>query len=1043
MDIHRDMTRLMQANLNHAQAAHDLLTQWSIEKKIELAAIQEPWSTLNHDYWFRSKNGLAAIYWNRGVTKTPCRLTAEGKHLVAVKYKEINLISCYSSPNATQMEYEEMLNEISLVVSRIKSGIVLCGDFNAKSPMWSSKIEDKRGRELIELANMLDLRLVNVGSAATCVRTQGSSIVDITWSSADMISKISKWKVEEDEISLSDHRYITFEVVQRNSIQKEAKPPRIAWSSKKFDLDLFHSVFTWECPQMLAIEALEQSPQLASMEIDGIMKRACDAAMPRQSKNLWKKKAAYWWSSEINEKRKECIRFRRKWKKERRKTDSDIEKEREFKVRKKELRILIRKAKISAWKDLMRTIEEDPWGLPYRIVMSRLRRTAPALTETLEKRVLDDTLSKLFPNSQIEKGESIETINDWQEEWDVSVQEVIRYTHKRKTTNTAPGMDGVKSLYWKQINGDMITCVAKVLTICIRHGIFPDQWKLAQLVLIPKGVLNPENPKVRPICLLPEIGKIFERVLAERMYTWMEEHTESALSPNQFGFRRMRSTVDAIVELREFIEFAHKEDGVVIAVAIDITNAFNSLQWADIMTALKVKNFPLYIQKIIDSYLSNRMIMYTDEEGTHVTRTIEAGVPQGSVLGPLLWNITFDKVLKARMENGCRLLAYADDTLIISTGESVESARRRMALQVARTSKNIKDLKLEIAASKTEIVVFTPKRKSSPIIEITINRQRISSKKTMKYLGVIMDEKLTFSDHMEYVSNKVNKITRALWRLMPNLHGPTERRRRLYANVLSSIILYAAPVWAHKGLIKGRVHSDLKEMHRATALRVIAAYRTVSQDAAAILSRIPPYYLTADARKRAYERIRDLKIAKEWTRKDEKTIIAEETDSAINKWKEYLTSQAAAGTRTREAIIPIWHEWLGRSHGNMSFHLTQILTGHGVFYSYLNRIKKANTDRCPHCNTGSSDTVEHTLLVCAAWDSDRAVMLNKTKLDANSFSLKSMVKVMVDSRQGWTAVQTFVEKIMFEKEEYERQTERGVLENSDPEEADDEDSNSD
>lgn len=114
------------------------------------------------------------------------------------------------------------------------------------------------------------------------------------------------------------------------------------------------------------------------------------------------------------------------------------------------------------------------------------------------------------------------------------------------------------------------------------------------MVLIPKGVIDPECPKVRPICLLPEIGKIFERILAERMYAWMEEHPESELSPNQFGFRRQRSTVDAIVELREFIEFAHKEDGVVIAVAVDIANAFNSLQWADIMLALETKNSTIY-----------------------------------------------------------------------------------------------------------------------------------------------------------------------------------------------------------------------------------------------------------------------------------------------------------------------------------------------------------------------------------------------------------------------------------------------------------------
>lgn len=120
-----------------------------------------------------------------------------------------------------------------------------------------------------------------------------------------------------------------------------------------------------------------------------------------------------------------------------------------------------------------------------------------------------------------------------------------------------------------------------------------------------------------------------------------------------------------------------------------------------------------------------------------------------------------------------------------------------------------------------------------------------------------------------------------------------------------------------------------------------------------------------------------------------------------------------------------------RSHGNISFHLTQTLTGHGVFYSYLKRIKKSTTnrDRCPHCNTGKIDTVEHTLLECREWCSDRKMLLAKTKLATNTFTIRMMAKAMVVSREGWRAVQTFVEKVMFEKEEFERSLERKAYDN--------------
>lgn len=575
----------MQANLNHAQAAQDLLTQWSLKKGIELAAVQEPWSTVNSDYWFKSKNGLAAIYWNRGATSIPCKIITEGRHLIAVRYKKLVLVSCYSSPNAPQQEYEELLHEIRGVVTKVKSKVIVCGDFNAKSPAWSDKTENKRGKELLDMMDMLGLRLVNIGTSATCVRPQGTSIVDTTWSSVDLISKIHNWKVEEDEVSLSDHRYITFTITSDRASEQNDKAKRTAWVMKKFDEDLFHSVFIWECPQMLRSNMEELSPQEVSLEIDGIMTRAYDAAMPRQLNKFRKKEAVYWWSSEIDAKRKECIKIRRKWKRNRKRVDrdSDIEKEEEYKHAKKELRYLIRKAKTNAWKDLIRTIDEDPWGLPYRLVMNRLRRTSPSLSEMLGKQVLENTISKLFPAACVSKERSEDTELEWQEEWDISPQDLYRYTKKRTSANTAPGLDGVKFLYWKRINAEMMECVAKLFTMCCRSSIFPNQWKVAQLVLIPKGVLDPECPKVRPICLLPEIGKILERILTERINIWMEEHPESALSQNQFGFRMHRSTVDAIVELREFIEFAHKEDGTVIAVALDIENAFNSLQWADIM----------------------------------------------------------------------------------------------------------------------------------------------------------------------------------------------------------------------------------------------------------------------------------------------------------------------------------------------------------------------------------------------------------------------------------------------------------------------------
>ncbi|EFN62146.1 hypothetical protein EAG_13724, partial [Camponotus floridanus] len=204
--------RLLQINLNHTQAAQDLLMQKILKEDIEIVAVQEPWSTANNEYWITSKKGTAAILWNRGTTSFPCKLLMKGHHMVAVKYKNMVIASCYCSPSESAQAFELMLNEIRLLVTQEKNNTIICGDFNAKAHLWSSRVEDARGKDLIEMAHMLNLRLINEGNIATCVRPQGSSIIDITWSTVDISSRIQNWRVEEDDISLSDHRYVAFSV---------------------------------------------------------------------------------------------------------------------------------------------------------------------------------------------------------------------------------------------------------------------------------------------------------------------------------------------------------------------------------------------------------------------------------------------------------------------------------------------------------------------------------------------------------------------------------------------------------------------------------------------------------------------------------------------------------------------------------------------------------------------------------------------------------------------------------------------------------------
>lgn len=153
--------------------------------------------------------------------------------------------------------------------------------------------------------------------------------------------------------------------------------------------------------------------------------------------------------------------------------------------------------------------------------------------------------------------------------------------------------------------------------------------------------------------------------------------------------------------------------GVAIAVSLDISNAFNSLPGRVINDALDKRKFPEYLRHIIRDYLSNRSVVYRVRDGFTKRGSMCAGVPQGSVLGPLLWDVAFDPVLRLEQEEGCCTVCYADDTLIVATAAGAFDAALRANIMAARVVRCIKRLGLQVAAEKTEAFLSRQKEEAS------------------------------------------------------------------------------------------------------------------------------------------------------------------------------------------------------------------------------------------------------------------------------------------------------------------------------------------
>jgi len=543
--------------------------------------------------------------------------------------------------------------------------VLVLGDFNARALAWDTKT-NARGEPLLECLAGLGFTLLNEGRAHTTFHPRGTSAVDTSWANERACRLIEKWSVATNVEIFSDHWPIIIGLVgdvgpARRSRRTGARLPR--WSVARLDSDGLEAgalAASW-APLANSLSAEQFTARMSS-----ILSDICDGAMPRAPAGGGLRKPLYWWSADIAELRARCVRARRKlWRRRgRHQPEALTDLWTELRAARRELRHAIGDAKRRAWKELLQTLEADPWGRPYWMVLKKIRAPTAPICELLPADVMKKILGGLFPVRAEESLAQITHQVDWDSEWDITEEEVARASKRLSLGRKAPGPDGIPGAVIRRTAGLLLGQWARGFTTCLREAVFPARWKMARLVLLQKkGKPEGEPSSYRPICLLDEAGKLLERVLAERLREWLD--AANGLSSDQFGFRRGRTTVDAILRLRGVVDDATGEGRVALVIGLDVANAFNSLPWSVIAHELTERGVPLYLRRILHSYLNNRRLCYVEKGGAIREIGVTCGVPQGSVLGPILWNVGYNRVLRAELPPGCETIGYADDTAIV------------------------------------------------------------------------------------------------------------------------------------------------------------------------------------------------------------------------------------------------------------------------------------------------------------------------------------------------------------------------------------------
>ncbi|CAB0037376.1 unnamed protein product [Trichogramma brassicae] len=377
--------------------------------------------------------------------------------------------------------------------------------------------------------------------------------------------------------------------------------------------------------------------------------------------------AVYWWTSEIANLRRSCLRARRLAQRARGRPNADACRA-SYTSARRLLRAAIKSSKCLCWNKLCDEVNEDVWGKPYETVMSRLRgpRANYPSSPTLVRRIVAALFPRMPDEPALPPPLLAEAILP------AVTMEELRGACRRIKDHTAPGPDGVPNAAIKIAIATHPDIFLQVYSACLRTGIFPACWKRQRLVLLPKPD-NPEPSSYRQLCMLDTAGKILKRLICDRLDAITE--SPGGLSDHQYDFRKGRSTINAIKNViataRKAIAGKRWSRGTkkyCAVVTLDVKNAFNSARWNNIHAALRRMHVPENLLKIIRSYLSARLLDYdTDDEPE--THRVTAGVPQGFVLVLILWNVMYDTVLRLNFRESVKIVSFANDITLMAVAK--------------------------------------------------------------------------------------------------------------------------------------------------------------------------------------------------------------------------------------------------------------------------------------------------------------------------------------------------------------------------------------